>query len=46
MERLEILQMVGCGSVDDVGLRFIANGCPSLKVRLNFEYFVASFWSV
>ncbi|XP_047977514.1 F-box/LRR-repeat protein 3-like [Salvia hispanica] len=32
MERLDTLQMVGCGSVDHNGLLHIANGCASLKV--------------
>ncbi|KAL0384787.1 UNVERIFIED_CONTAM: hypothetical protein Sradi_2873000 [Sesamum radiatum] len=32
MERLEILQMVGCGLVDDMGLQYIGKGCPSLQV--------------
>ncbi|KAK4402160.1 F-box/LRR-repeat protein 3 [Sesamum angolense] len=32
MERLEILQMVGCGLVDGMGLQYIGKGCPSLQV--------------
>ncbi|KAG8390970.1 hypothetical protein BUALT_Bualt01G0138800 [Buddleja alternifolia] len=32
MERVEVLQMVGCGLVDDLGLDYIGKGCPSLQV--------------
>lgn len=38
MERLEILKMVGCGLVDDMGLLYIAKGCASLKVSLSMVF--------
>ena len=38
MERLDTLQMVGCGSVDHNGLLHIANGCASLKVSHFIHY--------
>lgn len=31
--KLEVLTMAGCPLVDDVGLRFLEKGCPSLKVK-------------
>lgn len=33
LAKLESLVMVGCPCVDDVGLRFLENGCPLLKVN-------------
>lgn len=33
-----MLQMVGCGSVDDLGLLHIANGCAALKVNYFINY--------
>lgn len=32
MDKLELLAMVGCGIVDDEGLRYLGKGCPSLQV--------------
>ncbi|KVH93520.1 F-box/LRR-repeat protein 3 isoform X4 [Cynara cardunculus var. scolymus] len=32
LKELEKLLMVGCGLVDDGGLHFLGNGCPSLQV--------------
>ncbi|XP_022969433.1 F-box/LRR-repeat protein 3 isoform X1 [Cucurbita maxima] len=31
LPKLEVLIMVGCLSVDDVGLQYLEHGCPSLK---------------
>lgn len=32
LQKLEVLAMVGCPLVDDVGLQFLENGCPLLQV--------------
>lgn len=34
LPKLEVLIMVGCLSVDDVGLQYLEHGCPSLKVLM------------
>lgn len=39
-----MLQMVGCGSVDDMGLQFIGKGCPCLKVSLNLIFVDHLIW--
>lgn len=43
LPKLEILVMVGCLSVDDVGLQYLEHGCPSLKV-LVIKCSIILFW--
>lgn len=39
MEKLEVLTMTGCSLVDDVGMQYIGNGCPSLQVLAFLKFF-------
>lgn len=39
MEKLEVLEMVGCCLVDDVGMHYLGNGCPLLQVSVPIKLF-------
>ncbi|XAR48727.1 hypothetical protein NMG60_11031638 [Bertholletia excelsa] len=38
LKKLEVLEMMGCGSVDDAGLGFVGKGCPSLQINHDSSY--------
>lgn len=43
MERLEVLAMVGCSLVNDIGLHYLGKGCPSLQVS-DFSMIMLKFY--